>query len=68
MLRVTRNGFSDLISNELGRLNGRLRVAEEQAATGRKVNRPSDAPQTIAEAHRLYTSIEDQDVYQTNSQ
>lgn len=68
MIRSTRNGLNDMISQNLFRLNSRLSLAEEQAATGRKVNRPSDNPPVIAESHRLYTTIEDQVYYKKNSE
>jgi flagellar hook-associated protein 3 FlgL len=68
MIRSTRNGLNDSISQNLFRLSARLHVAEEQAVTGRKVNRPSDDPPVIAESHRLYTSIEDQVYYKKNAE
>lgn len=68
MIRSTRNGLNELISQNLFKLTARLSLAEEQAVTGRKINRPSDNPPVIAESHRLYTSIEDQSYYQKNAE
>jgi flagellar hook-associated protein 3 FlgL len=68
MIRATRNGLNDLISQNLFRISARLRQAEEQAVTGRSVNRPSDDPPTVSESHRLFSSIEDQDMYKKNSE
>ncbi|MGD2062147.1 MAG: flagellar hook-associated protein FlgL, partial [Nitrospirota bacterium] len=44
MIRVTQNVFLNNIRSQLARNGRRLATAQEQVATGRQVNRPSDDP------------------------
>ena len=67
MIRVTRNGFLDRMSTELGRVSAELAKAEEQAVTGRKLNRPSDAPASLRQAERLDAASADQEIWKANA-
>ncbi len=67
MIRATRLGLFDLLHGTTGRQMAALRKAQEQAITGLKVNRPSDAPVSISEIHRVDASSRDQEVYANNA-
>jgi len=67
MIRVTHSGLTNLINYQLSNFSSRMRVVEEQAVSGQKINRPSDDPAATSEVHRLYGAIEDQNIYQQNA-
>ncbi len=67
MIRVTRSGFLDRMNAGLGRISAAKANAEEQALTGLRVNRPSDAPGSVREAARLHAAAADQEVWQSNA-
>lgn len=51
--RVTQYSVARSVSQALRRATENLNLAHEQIATGRRINRPSDAPLDAARAHRL---------------
>lgn len=67
MIRTPRSGSSDLFQNQVARVSARVRRAEEQAVTGFKVNRASDAPAVIREVHAVAAGSADQAVYKDNA-
>jgi flagellar hook-associated protein 3 FlgL len=67
MIRTPRSGSSDLFQNQVARASSRVRRAEEQAVTGFKVNRASDAPAVIREVHAVAAGSADQAVYKDNA-
>lgn len=67
MIRVPRGGFLDRSSLNLARSSANLAIAEEQATTGLRLNRPSDAPGIVREAARLDASSADQTIWQENA-
>ncbi|MSQ01930.1 MAG: hypothetical protein EXR71_08560 [Myxococcales bacterium] len=66
-MRVTRNGLWELVRANLRATNVRTRVVEEQAVTGLRFNRPSDAPQLVGQIDRLHATRLDQGVFESNS-
>lgn len=67
MIRVARGGFLDRTTAAVGRISAELARAEEQALTGLRMNRPSDAPGSVREAERLHAATADQEVWQANA-
>ncbi len=67
MMRVTHSGLLDLVSRATQSQSAKIRTLEEQATTGRSVNRPSDAPAMLGEIHRMQASVADQGVFQSNA-
>ncbi len=67
LIRTTYGGLFDLMARQGNKLKGEIRTAEEQAITGLKVNRPSDAPGQITQINRLRETIADQQLYVDNA-
>lgn len=67
MMRVTHTGLLDLVNRATQSQSARIRSLEEQATTGRSVNRPSDAPAMLGEIHRMEASVADQGVFVANA-
>ena len=67
MIRTTRSSLLSNISLQLAASSKRLSVAEEQATTGLKLNRPSDAPASVREAESMHAAIADQGVWKANA-
>jgi flagellar hook-associated protein 3 FlgL len=67
MIRSTRGAMLDQTSLQLARLSARMGAVEEQATTGLKLNRPSDAPASVGEAERMHAAVADQGVWQANA-
>jgi flagellar hook-associated protein 3 FlgL len=67
MIRATRLGLSAMAQYNLAKVSSALHTKEEQAVSGKRINRPSDDPGVITEVHRLYDTIEDLGVYQKNA-
>ncbi len=68
IVRSTNSYLFDLIRSRLGQQSLQINKLEEQAITGRKINRPSDAPAEMVQVNRLREELANQDVYDTNSQ
>ena len=66
-MRVTQSGLWGLIRENLASTSTRLREAEEQAASGLLINRPSDAPEMVGQIDRLQGGVLDQKVYGANA-
>ena len=67
MIRTTRSSFYSVISRSTTGLSAQLRKVEEQSVTGLSINRPSDAPDRLAEVHRLRAAGQDQAVWGKNA-
>jgi flagellar hook-associated protein 3 FlgL len=67
MIRTPRTGTSDLFLHRVDLASARVRRAEEQAVTGMKVNRASDAPTVMREVHAVSAGSADQAVYKDNA-
>lgn len=48
-------------------MGGRVAELNEQVATGKRINRPSDDPGRISQLHNVRQQLANQDVYQKNS-
>ena len=68
IVRSTNSYLFGLIRSRLGQQSLEINKLEEQAITGRKINRPSDAPAEMVQVNRLREELANQDVYDTNSQ
>lgn len=62
-MRVTQTGMWSMIRRNLAETAERTRQAEEQAVSGTRLNRLSDAPDLLVEVDRLHATGLDQDVY-----
>lgn len=67
MIRATRLGITELAKLNITKVNRALQLKQEQAVSGRRINRPSDDPGVLTEVHRLYDTVEDLDVYKQNA-
>lgn len=68
MIRFPRVGVYAHTAQLQATNSARLGAAEEQAATGRRLNRPSDAPADLPEMHHLDAALADQDVWAQNAE
>ncbi len=68
MIRLPRSSLYDLTARLQGANSVRLGAAEEQASSGRRINRPSDAPADLFEVHQLSAAIGDQDTWKQNAE
>lgn len=68
MIRIPHSSIYALTAKSQAVNSARLAAAEEQAITGRRINRPSDAPSDLSEVHHLDDAAADQEVYKDNSQ
>ena len=68
IVRSTNTYLFDLIRSRLGQQGLEINKLEEQAITGRRINRPSDAPAEMVQVNRLREELANQDVYDTNAQ
>ena len=66
--RVTQNMMMDRSLSSLQTALGRLAKTQEQLATGRIINRPSDSPTETTAAMRLRASISDQTQFGRNAE
>jgi flagellar hook-associated protein 3 FlgL len=67
MIRSPRASSTDLFLQQVDRNSARVRRAEEQAVTGLKFNRASDAPTVVREVHAVSAGGRDQDVFRDNA-
>lgn len=63
MIRSTQAKVYDLVTYTALRQQSRLATVQERALTGLLMNRPSDAPGQVSEAHRLRAAIADHERY-----
>ncbi len=67
MIRLPRSSIYDLTARLQAANSVRLGTAEEQASTGRRINRPSDAPSDLFEVHQLNAAMAEQDSWKSNA-
>ena len=67
IIRSTDGFLFDLVRGHASKLSQEIAQLEEQAVTGRRVNRPSDAPAEIVQINRLREELANQRVYIENS-
>jgi flagellar hook-associated protein 3 FlgL len=67
IIRTTHATLFNIMSRQGSKLKNEIRKWEEQAITGLKVNRPSDAPGKISQINRLRETVADQSVYVDNA-
>ena len=68
MIRIPRGSLYGLTTRLQATNSARLAAAEERAATGRRINRPSDAPEDLHEVHQMDSAVADQAVYKDNAE
>jgi flagellar hook-associated protein 3 FlgL len=68
MIRIPRGSLYGLTTRLQATNSARLAAAEERAATGRRINRPSDAPEDLHEVHQMDSAVADQAVYKGNAE
>ena len=64
--RISSTSLARAALSSLSTAQERIGRAQEQVATGRRINRPSDAPLDAAQAHRLHTYTAQLRQYQRN--
>ncbi len=67
MIRATRAGLIDRVGDQQRTNSARLRRWEEVATTGLAINRPSDAPERLYEAHNMSKSAANQAQWGSNA-
>jgi flagellar hook-associated protein 3 FlgL len=67
MIRVTRNGITDLFLKQAASNSTRLGRASEVAVTGHSFLRPSDAPQSVREIHVMSAAANTEVLYGENA-
>ncbi len=67
MIRTTWHGRMDAMRQTASSMGGRVAELNEQVATGKRINRPSDDPGRISQLHNVRQQLANQDVYQKNS-
>ena len=68
MIRIPRGSLYALTTRLQATNSARLAAAEERAATGRRINRPSDAPEDLHEVHQMDSAVADQEVWKENAE
>lgn len=68
MIRSIRSGLFDAGATALSRQQSALSKVQERAMTGLSINRPSDAPDRLAEVHRLRAANADQVQWSANAE
>jgi flagellar hook-associated protein 3 FlgL len=67
VVRSSQSYLFDLVRSETSRMGKELNTLKEQAVTGRKVNRPSDAPASMGKIVRLREEAANQEIFQDNA-
>ena len=65
--RTTWHGRMGAMASAAGRIGAQMGEVNEQIATGKKINRPSDDPAKIAQLHSVRQAIDNQEVYGDNA-
>lgn len=68
MIRLPHSSLYELTARLQAKNSARLAQAEEVASTGRRINRPSDAPADLFEVHQVSAAMQDQEVWKTNAE
>ena len=67
VVRSSQSYLFDLVRSESSRMGKEVNSLKEQAITGRKVNRPSDAPASMGKIVRLREEAANQEIFQDNA-
>jgi flagellar hook-associated protein 3 FlgL len=67
VVRSSQSYLFDLVRSQSQRLGKDVNALKEQAITGRKINRPSDAPSSMGKIVRLREEAANQEVYKDNT-
>ncbi len=67
IVRSTNGFLFDLVRGHANKTGTQIAKLEEQAFTGRRVNRPSDAPTEMVQINRIREELANQKVYTENS-
>ena len=67
VIRDTNSFLYDLVRNQTSQMATNVAKLEEQAITGRRINRPSDAPTEMVQVNRLREELSNQEVYGRNA-
>lgn len=67
MIRMPHSSLYSMTARLLAKNSARLAQAEEQASSGLRINRPSDAPSDLFEVHQLSAQIADQASWTSNA-
>jgi flagellar hook-associated protein 3 FlgL len=67
VIRSSQSYLFDLVRSESARMGKEVNALKEQAITGRKVNRPSDAPASMGKIVRIREETANQEIYQDNA-
>ena len=68
MIRLPHSSIYELTARVQAKNASRLALAEEQALTGLRINRPSDAPADLFEVHHLSAALADQAGWKANAE
>lgn len=68
MIRLPHSSIYELTARLQAKNSSRLALAEEVASTGRRINRPSDAPSDLFEVHQVSAAMQDQEAYKANAE
>lgn len=66
-MRVTNSTMINTLLTNLGKSMSKMTKLEEQASTGKRINRPSDDPVGLNRSMRLKTSLSELDKYSSNA-
>jgi len=67
VIRDTNSFLYDLVRGQTSKMATSVARLEEQAITGRRINRPSDAPTEMVQVNRLREEVANQEVYGRNA-
>ena len=67
MIRTTWHGRMEVMRQTASSMGSRVAELNEQVATGKRINRPSDDPGRVSQLHNIRQQLSNQDVYQKNS-
>ncbi len=67
VIRDTNSFLYDLVRGQTSKMATNVGRLEEQAITGRRINRPSDAPTEMVQVNRLREEVANQEVYGRNA-
>lgn len=67
MIRTTWHGRMEGLQSQSTSMGSRIAKLNEQVATGKRINRPSDDPGRISQLHNIRQELSNQDVYIKNA-
>ena len=67
MIRTTWHGRMEALKSTATSMGSRVAKLNEEVATGKRINRPSDDPGRISQLHNVRQELANQDVYLKNA-